>query len=76
MPHITVKMFPGRNPEQKQALTDRMVQAVQDVLGSATKDISVSIVEIDPEEWDEMVAGPDIDRTPGEVTKMPGRSDT
>ena len=60
MPHVTVKMFPGRSREQKQALTERVVRAMQDALGSTRGDISVSIVEIDPGEWEEAGASSEL----------------
>lgn len=60
MPHVTVKMFPGRSREQKQALTERVVRAMQDALGSTRGDISVSIVEIDAGEWEEAGASSEL----------------
>jgi 4-oxalocrotonate tautomerase len=72
MPHIIIKMFPGRNNEQKKELTERVVRSVEEALGSQRRDISVSIVEVDPGEWDEKVVRPDLAETEGEVTRMPG----
>ena len=60
MPHVHVKMYPGRTGEQKKALTDRIVKAMDETMGIEPKWISVSYEEIEPEEWDESVVKPDI----------------
>lgn len=60
MPHVSIKMYPGRTAEQKKALSDRIVRAMEETIGADSKSISVSFEEIAPEEWDEAVVKPDI----------------
>jgi len=60
MPHVHVKMYPGRTGEQKKAFTDRIVKAMEETMGVEPRWISVSYEEIGPEEWDEKVVKPDI----------------
>ena len=60
MPHVHVKMYPGRTREQKQKLTDRIVKAMNETMGIEPKWVSVSYEEIEPEVWDEVVVKPDI----------------
>ena len=60
MPHVHVKMYPGRTMEQKKELTDRIVKAMNETMGIESKWISVSYEEIVPEAWDDSVVKPDI----------------
>jgi len=60
MPHIVVKMYPGRTEEQKKALTEAIVKAVTSTIGCTEGDVSVGIEEVAPEEWQEKVYKPEI----------------
>ena len=60
MPHIVVKMYPGRTEEQKQRLTEAIVKAVTSTIGCAEGDVSVGIEEVAPEDWQEKVYKPEI----------------
>lgn len=72
MPHIIVKMFPGRTDEQKQLLTDEIVKNVVSVTSCAEKSVSVAIEEVEPDDWDEMVYKPDILENRDKLYKNPG----
>lgn len=72
MPHIIVKMYPGRTEDQKVELTARIVEAVMDTLNVGTQSISVGIEEISPENWDETVYKPDILDKEDTMYKKPG----
>jgi 4-oxalocrotonate tautomerase len=72
MPHIIVKMYPGRTEDQKVELTARIVEAVMDTLNVGTQSISVGIEEISPEKWDEAVYKPDILDKEDTLYKKPG----
>ena len=53
MPHVVVKMWPGRTEEQKKACARAVAQAVVDTIDDVTDPLmSVSIMEIPSEEWD------------------------
>jgi 4-oxalocrotonate tautomerase len=72
MPHVNVKMYPGRSQAQKQSLSEEMVAAIKRVLGSADHSISVVIEDVSPEAWGETVITPEIDGKPDKVFKKPG----
>ena len=72
MPHLIVKMLPGRSEEQKRKLAAALTQAVIDSLNSQDKSISVSIEDVPEEEWTRKVYIPDIQDKPDLVYKKPG----
>ena len=72
MPHIIVKMYPGRTEDQKVELTARIVDAVTDTLKADSHSISVGIEEIPSEEWTEAVYKPDILKKEDTLYKKPG----
>lgn len=55
MPHIIVKLWPGRNDEIKSKLAKRIANAVAEELELDMGDVSVAIEEIPREEWGEKV---------------------
>ncbi len=57
MPHIIIKMYPGRSEEQKCKLVDRIAV---DIAKWEPKSISIAIEEVPSEEWAEKVFAPDI----------------
>ena len=72
MPHVIVKMYPGRTAEQKRVLTDEIVKAVKTALGSVDASISVSIEDVAPADWAKKVYEPDILAKPETLHKRPG----
>ncbi len=56
MPHIDVKMFPGRSDEVKKAFAEKLIETASEALGCAAEVLSVSIEEVRPENWNEQVA--------------------
>lgn len=60
MPHIIVKLWPGRTEKQKIELADVITKDVCDVLKCAEELVSVAIEEVDPKDWEEKVYKPDI----------------
>lgn len=52
MPHITVKMFPGRSPEKKQELARALRDCVSQVLACDPGHVSVALTDVRPEDWD------------------------
>ena len=55
MPHVTVKMYPGRSEEQKQQLADAIVKDVVNIAQCEESSVSVAIEEVDPKIWSETV---------------------
>jgi 4-oxalocrotonate tautomerase len=60
MPHISVKLYPGRTEEQKKAFARRVVEAAEEELEASSAHISVAIQEVAPEDWEEAVYKPEV----------------
>lgn len=72
MPHIVVKMYPGRTAEQKHSLAEAIAAAVVDITGCPSSAVSVSMEEIEQAEWLEKVYQPDIVEKRRLLVKTPG----
>lgn len=72
MPHIVVKMYAGRTPEQKKALTQRLTQAVTESLGVGEETVSIDCMEYDGADWAETVYRPEIQGRMEHLLKKPG----
>lgn len=72
MPHVIVKLWPGRSEEQKMNLTDKIAQAVMEVLKVEETSVSVSFEEIPKERWTQEVYIPDIAEKESLLYKKPG----
>jgi len=72
MPHIIVKLYPGRSEQQKIQLTEKIVQDVVATVNCEEKTISVAFEEIKPEDWTEKVYKPDILNNEQKLYKKPG----
>jgi 4-oxalocrotonate tautomerase len=60
MPHIGVKLYPGRSEQQKIRLAEQIVKDVVALMKCGEESVSVAIEEIQPEDWAETVYKPDI----------------
>ena len=60
MPHVIVKLWPGKSEQQKTQLTEGIVKAVTSTLHYGDDSVSVSLEEVEPEDWTEKVYKPDI----------------
>jgi 4-oxalocrotonate tautomerase len=72
MPHVIVKLYPGRTEDQKAELTKRITDAVIDTLNVGTGSVSIGFEEISKEEWAEKVYIPDIIEKEPTLYKKPG----
>ena len=72
MPHVIVKLWPGKSEEQKSRLAERIAQDVMDILGYGEESVSVALEEVKPEDWAEKVYKPDIVNNPEQLYKKPG----
>jgi 4-oxalocrotonate tautomerase len=72
MPHVIVKLYPGRTEEQKRRLVDEIVRDVVEIAKCAEKSVSVAIEEVDPDDWTEKVYKPDILNSTHRLYKEPG----
>lgn len=53
MPHVIVKLYPGRSREQKTRLAEEIVKDVVTIAKCEGKSVSVAFEEVNPEEWGE-----------------------
>ncbi|MFN3660413.1 MAG: tautomerase family protein [Brevinematales bacterium] len=60
MPHVIIKLYPGRTEEQKRAMAVAVSEAIIQSIGADPKTISVAIEEVSPSEWKEKVYDPEI----------------
>jgi 4-oxalocrotonate tautomerase len=72
MPHVIVKLYPGRSEQQKARLADEIVRDVVAIAKCEEKSVSVAFEEIKPEDWAEKVYKPDIIDSPEKLYKKPG----
>ena len=72
MPHVIVKLFPGRSEDQKLKLADEIVKDVVAIANCAEKSVSVAFEEIEEKDWVEKVYKPDIENKKDSLYKEPG----
>lgn len=72
MPHIIVKLWPGKSEERKKRLEERITNDVTSVLNCGDESVSVSFEEIAPDEWRERVCRPEILGKPHQLFRKPG----
>jgi 4-oxalocrotonate tautomerase len=75
MPHINVKLYPGRTEEQKAELARRIVEDVVAAAGVGEDAVSVAIEEVTTEDWADAVYRKDIEphlERPDRLYKKPG----
>ncbi len=72
MPHVIVKLWPGKTEAQKLELSDAIVRDVTATLQYGDEAVSVGFEEVLPAEWSARVYGPDIQSRWDTLTKRPG----
>ena len=72
MPHVIVKLWPGKSEKQKARLADEITKAVMSVLNYGEESVSVALEEVAPGVWMDQVYKPDILGKPDQIYKKPG----
>ena len=72
MPHVIVKLWPGKSEQQKRALSEAIVESVTSLLGCGLDSVSVGFEEVPPADWNARVYQPDIVTKWTGLTKQPG----
>lgn len=72
MPHVIVKLWPGKSEEQKQRLADAITDNVTAILGYGPNSVSVGFDEISSGDWRDQVYQPEILDKPQTLYKKPG----
>ena len=72
MPHVIVKLWPGKSEKQKTRLAEEITKAVMTVLNYGEESISVAMEEVEPNAWMDKVYKPDILAKSDQIYKKPG----
>jgi len=72
MPHVIVKLWPGKSEPQKRRLAQAITDDVMKVLRYGEESVSVPFEEVDADDWAEKVYEPDIVRKADTLYKKPG----
>jgi 4-oxalocrotonate tautomerase len=72
MPHIIVKLWPGKTEQQKSLFAEKIVKDAMEILGSKEDSLSVAIEEIKSEDWAGEVYKPEIEPQLSKLYKKPG----
>ena len=72
MPHVTVKLWPGKTEQQKNRLAEAITKNVMNILQYGEESVSVAMEEVKPQDWVERVYKPDIKRNLDKLYKKPG----
>jgi 4-oxalocrotonate tautomerase len=72
MPHVNVKLYPGRSDEDKAELARAIAKNVTTILKCGDESVSVAIEDVPPGDWVVKVFKPEIDGKTDELFKKPG----
>ena len=72
MPHVVVKLWPGKSEARKRELSEAIVADVKRILHYGDESVSVAFEEVPADEWAERVYRPDIVGGSGTLYKKPG----
>ena len=72
MPHVIVKLWPGKSDQQKARLAEKIAEDVMDVLNYGEESVSVGFEEIKSQDWKEKVYKPDIQDKWDKLYRKPG----
>ena len=72
MPHVIVKLWPGKSEEQKRRLAEAISKDVMNTLNYGEESVSVAIEEVSSKSWAEKVYKPDILDNSDKLYKKPG----
>lgn len=72
MPHVIVKLWPGKSEKQKTRLAQQITEDVMSTLDYGEESVSVALEEVGPQDWKEKVYEPDIVQKAEKLYKNPG----
>jgi 4-oxalocrotonate tautomerase len=72
MPHVIVKLWPGKSKKQKAKLAEEITKAVMTVLDYGEESVSVAMEEVEPDQWMDTVYKTDILGKAKQIYKKPG----
>ena len=72
MPHVIVKLWPGKSEQQKTHLAETIAKDVMSILHYGEESVSVAIEEVRSQDWAQEVYKPDIHQKWDKLYKKPG----
>ncbi|MDP9146025.1 MAG: tautomerase family protein [Acidobacteriota bacterium] len=72
MPHVIVKLWPGKSEQQKIRLAEEITKDVMAILDYEEESVSVAIEEVQPQDWAEKIYKTDIVNNSEKLYKKPG----
>lgn len=72
MPHVVVKLWPGRSEEVKQQIADRISKDISEIINKSEDSVSIAIEEINKDEWADKVYNVEIKPNLDKLYKKPG----
>jgi len=72
MPHVIVKLWPGKSEQQKTRLAEAIAKDVTEILGYGEESVSVAMEEVKSQDWAEEVYKPEIINKGSNLYKKPG----
>jgi 4-oxalocrotonate tautomerase len=72
VPHVIVKLWPGKSEQQKTRLAAAIAKNVMDILHYGEESVSVAMEEVKSQDWVEKVYRPDVKGKWANLYKKPG----
>lgn len=72
MPHVIVKLWPGKSEPQKVRLAEAITKNVMEIFNYGEESVSVAMEEISLQDWPKQVYQADILAKPEQLYKKPG----
>lgn len=72
MPHVIVKLWPGKSEQQKTRLAEAITKDVMDILHYGEESVSVAMEEVKSQDWLRKVYVPDVKDKWDKLYKKPG----
>ena len=72
MPHVIVKLWPGKSEQQKNRLAEAITKDVMDILHYGAESVSVAMEEVKSQDWVEKVYKLEIKDNLDKLYKKPG----
>lgn len=72
MPHVIVKLWPGKTEQQKKQLAEAITKDVMNILHYGDESVSVAMEEVKSQDWAENVYKPEIVAKSESLYKKPG----
>jgi 4-oxalocrotonate tautomerase len=72
MPHVIVKLWPGKTEKQKTQLAEEITHSVMRILNYGDESVSVAFEEVEAKDWASKVYRADIVGNEDKLYKKPG----